>query len=192
MAGSQATELLAAIRSHTGPILMHSTGLHVKADGTTETIAEFMAKKSEDLQTCRLIYWYGQDARPDKIRPKARTLGNVYIVMFQGGSPIKGKDAGKARFLSRSLVRSEGEREPLPKNMNDVTGGINAKAAALVIDELFSADGKTIDLGEYTAKDHQRAAIWWTDKSKPQGGIRIGNLIAVGVLRGPDYAVWLK
>jgi len=192
MVGTKATALLAAIRSHTGPILMHSTGLHIKADGTTETVAEFMAKKAEDMQKCKIIYWYGQDARPERIRPPANALGNVYIVMFMGGSPIKGKDSGKAQFLNRSIERSDGDWEPLPNDMNDVTGGINAKAAALVIDELFNAEGETIDLGQYTAKPRQRAAIWWTDRRNPQGGSRVKDLIAVGVLRGPDYAVWLK
>jgi hypothetical protein len=46
-------------------MLLHSTGLHVKADGTPETIPEFLAKKAADLQTCKVAYWYGQDARPD-------------------------------------------------------------------------------------------------------------------------------
>jgi hypothetical protein len=179
LATSQARNLLAAIRAHKGPILLHAAGLHVKADATTETVAEFMAKKLEDLQNCAVIYWYGQDARPERIRPTAAAIGSVYVVMFNGGTPIKGKDSGRPQYFNSSRVRSQGFWTPLPGAMKPVTGGMNAKAAALVIDELYEAGGETIDLGEYTAKSHQRASIWWTDKSHPQRGSRVKNLVAV-------------
>jgi hypothetical protein len=171
-------------------ILLHSTGPHVKEDGSVETIQEIIEKKQRDLATHKIIYWYNKDSRPDCLHRLIKQP--TYILMFDGGRPPKGGgDSNLAEAFNESSMRDGGIWRPLPRGMK-VTGRMNRGAAAIVITEFEDCRGEKIDLAQFTSKGtNDRLTVWLTDRSVPQGGNRKKDLVAVGLVTHP-YSVWLK
>jgi hypothetical protein len=171
-------------------IILHSTGPHVKEDGTIETIEEIVQKKRGDLADYKIIYWYNKDSRPDWLHPVITEP--LYVLMFDGGQPPRGGgDSNLAEMFSESTIREAGTWRPLPRGMK-VTGRMYRGAAALVMAEFEDCRGEKIDLAGFTTKGrNDRLAVWPTDRSAPQGGNRKKDLVAVGLVT-PPYSVWLK
>lgn len=172
-------------------VLLHSTGPHIKEDGTIETVEEIIQKKQRDLADHKIIYWYNKDSRPTRLHLNVREP--VYLLMFNSGQPLRGGGPSNlARAFSESTNRDDaGIWKPLPQGMK-VTGKMNRGAAALVMTEFEDCRGEKIDLGVYTTKGtNDRLTVWATDRSAPQGGNRKKDLVAVGLVTSP-YSVWLK
>ncbi|AZO59683.1 hypothetical protein EJ078_10880 [Mesorhizobium sp. M1A.F.Ca.IN.022.06.1.1] len=162
-----------------------------------ESPKDIVARKAEDIARTGWTLWVVQSwkAKTDAVQAFGRAYPAALVYFIEGGSMPAG--------MSQAAVQMSEDRriwEPLPEGIGKVTGKL-AGATALVLDQLTSCDGATVDLWrfvEYPGNDPLRfirgasTACVIPAMSMVAGmKSRHRHVVAIGRLAGP-YGAYLR